>query len=56
VFTFLSFNASNNYHDYSKEDDYTIDHTTGAAIHELISSGNMEELWDLFNNMDETRK
>jgi len=26
------------------------------AIHELISSRNMEELWDLFNNMDENRE
>ena len=27
-----------------KEDDYAIDHTTKAAIHELVSSGNVEEL------------
>ena len=38
-----------------KEDDYAIDHTTEAAIHELVPSGNVEELWDLFNNMDEMR-
>ena len=31
------------------------DHTTEAAIHELVSSGKVEELWDLFNNMDEMR-
>jgi hypothetical protein len=43
-------------HLVAKEDDYAIDHATEAAIHELISSGNTEELWDLFNNMDETRK
>ena len=38
-----------------KEDDSAIDHATEAVIHELISSVNMEELWDLFNNMDEMR-
>jgi hypothetical protein len=42
-------------HLLAKEDDYAIDHATEAAIHELVSSGNMEELWDLFNNMDEMR-
>ena len=43
-------------HLIAKEDDYAIDHATETAIHELISSGNMEELWDLFNNMDENRE
>ena len=43
-------------HLVAKEDDYAIDHATEVAIHELISSGNTEELWDLFNNMDKTRK
>ena len=42
-------------HLLAKENDYAIDHATEAAIHELVSSGNMEELWDLFNNMDEMR-
>ena len=42
-------------HLLAKEDDSAIDHGTEAAIHELVSSGNMEELWDLFNNMDEMR-
>ena len=40
----------------AKEDDYAIDHATEAAIQELVSSGNIEELWDLFNNMDEKRE
>ena len=40
-------------HLLAKEDDSAIDHATEAAIHELVSSGNMEELWDLFNSMDE---
>ena len=39
-----------------KEDDYAIDHATETAIHELISSGNREELWDLFKNMDDARE
>ena len=43
-------------HLIAKEDDYAIDHATETAIHELILSGNMEELWDLFNNMDEIRE
>jgi hypothetical protein len=43
-------------HLLAKEDDYAIDHATEAAIHELVSSGNIEELWDLFNNMDEKRE
>ena len=43
-------------HLVAKEDDYAIDHATEAAIHELVSSGNIEELWDLFNNMDEMRE
>jgi hypothetical protein len=34
-------------HLQAKEDDYTIDYATEAAIHELISAGNLEELWDL---------
>lgn len=48
-------------HIFSKEDDYAIDHALAAemAIHdpddELVSSGNMEELWDMLNNMDATR-
>ena len=40
-------------HLLAKEDDYAIDHATEAAIHELVSSRNIEELSDLFNNMDE---
>jgi hypothetical protein len=32
-----------------------IDHATEAAIHELISTGNLEELRDLLNAMDENR-
>jgi len=45
-------------HLVAKEDDYAIDHETEMAIHELICSGNtgLEELWDLSNNMGETRK
>lgn len=43
-------------HLLANEDDYAIDRATEAAIHELISSGNVEELWDLINNMDETRE
>ena len=39
-----------------KEDDYAIDHATETAIHELISSGNREELWDLFKNTDDARE
>ena len=39
----------------AKEDDYAIDHATEAAIHELISAGNLEELWDVLNAMDENR-
>jgi hypothetical protein len=31
----------------AKEDNYAIDHATEAAIHKLISAGNLEELWDL---------
>jgi hypothetical protein len=53
----------NGYHEIhdllAKEDDYAIDHATEAAIRELVSSGNIlliEELWDLFNNMDEKRE
>jgi hypothetical protein len=42
-------------HLLAKEDDYAIDRATEAAIHELISSGNTEELWDLLNSMDENR-
>ena len=42
-------------HLLTKEDDSAIDHATEVAIHELVSSENMEELWDLFNNMDEMR-
>ena len=42
-------------HLLAKEDDYAIDRTTEMAIHELISSGNMKELGDLFNNTDENR-
>jgi hypothetical protein len=34
-------------HLLAKEDDYTIDYATEAAIHELISAGNLEGLWDL---------
>jgi hypothetical protein len=41
------------WHLLAKEDDYTIDHATEMAIHELISSGSVEELWDLFSNMDD---
>ena len=33
----------------------TIDHATEAAIHELISAGNLEELWDVLNATDENR-
>jgi hypothetical protein len=40
-------------HLLAKEDDYTIDHATETAVHELISSGSVEELWDLFSNMDD---
>jgi hypothetical protein len=43
-------------HLLAKEDDYAIDHATETAILELISSGNTELLWDLFNNMDENRE
>ena len=43
-------------HLLAKEDDYAIDHATETAIHELISSGNREELWDLFKNMDDARE
>jgi hypothetical protein len=43
-------------HLLAKEDDYTIDHATEMAIHELISLGNKEELCDLLNNMDENRE
>jgi hypothetical protein len=39
----------------AKEDDYVIDHATEAAIHELISAGNLEELRDLLNAMDGNR-
>ena len=39
----------------AKEDDYAIDHATEAAIHKLISAGNLEELRDLLNAMDENR-
>jgi len=42
-------------HLLAKEDDYAIDHATEGAIHELISPGNTEELWDLFNSMEEIR-
>jgi hypothetical protein len=42
-------------HLLTKEDDYAIDHATEAAIHELISSRNIEELWDLLNNTDKNR-
>ena len=40
-------------HLIAKEVDYVIDHATETTTHELIFSGNMEELWDLFNNVDE---
>jgi hypothetical protein len=40
----------------AKEDDYAIDHAIETAIHELITSGSVEELWDLFSDMDETRE
>ena len=43
-------------HLLAKEDDYAIDHATETAIHEPISSGNREELWDLFKNMDDARE
>jgi hypothetical protein len=43
-------------HLLAKEDDYAIGHATETAIHELISLGNVEELWDLFNNIDDTRE
>ena len=42
-------------HLLAKEDDYEIDHATEVAIHELISAGDLEELWDLLNAMDENR-
>jgi hypothetical protein len=38
-----------------KEDDYAIDHATEAAIHELMSSGKLEELRDLLIATDENR-
>jgi hypothetical protein len=40
----------------AKENDHVIDHATEAAIHDLVSLGNVEESWDLFNNMDEKRE
>ena len=43
-------------HLLAKEEDYAIDHASEAAIHELVSSENMEELSDLLNNMDEIRE
>jgi len=42
-------------HLLAKEDDYAINHATEAAIHELISAGDLEELRDLLNAMDENR-
>jgi hypothetical protein len=39
-----------------EDDDYAIDHATETAIHELISSWNMEVVGFLFNNMDESRE
>jgi hypothetical protein len=42
-------------HLVAKEDDYAIHHATEAATRELISLGNREELWGLFNSMDENQ-
>jgi uncharacterized protein YaeQ len=43
-------------HLVAKEEDYAIDHATEEAIQELISLGNIEELRDLLNSMDENRE
>ncbi|KAH9976406.1 hypothetical protein BGW80DRAFT_1250550 [Lactifluus volemus] len=40
-------------HLVAKEEGYAIDHATEEAIQELISLGNIEELRDLLNSMDE---
>ncbi len=42
-------------HLIAKEEDYTIDHATEAAVQELISTGNTDELWDLLNSTDENQ-
>jgi hypothetical protein len=38
-----------------RDEQLNIDHATEAAIYELISAGNLEELWDLLDAMDENR-
>jgi hypothetical protein len=42
-------------HWIAKEEDYSIEMATEAAIWELVSSGKNEELLDLLRNMDATR-
>jgi hypothetical protein len=42
-------------HLLAKEDNYSIDHATEAAIHELMCAGNKDELWDLLSATDENR-
>jgi hypothetical protein len=42
-------------HWIAKEEDYSIEMASEAAIRELVSSGKNEELLDLLRNMDATR-
>jgi hypothetical protein len=43
-------------HSIAKEENYSIEKATEAAIHELVSAAKCEELLDLLQNMDSTRE
>jgi hypothetical protein len=43
-------------HWIAKEEDYSIEIATEAAIQELVSSAKTDELLDLLRSMDETRQ
>jgi hypothetical protein len=43
-------------HWIAKEEDYSIEKATEAAIQELVSAAKSEELLDLLQNMDSTRE